>query len=75
MRRYFPWLIVYSWAEVVKALPLVRKALAQNWLLELKIFPVFADLFFLISLRLSFEVLNESRGNDEGGVTVSIYYL
>ena len=39
------------------------KALVQNWFLGLKIFPVLAGLYFLISL--SFKALNACRENGE----------
>lgn len=61
--------------EFVRLLMLVMKALAQKWFLGFKIIPVVADLFFRISHRLSFEVLNASRENGEGGNLVSVYYL
>lgn len=60
--------------ELVKLLALVTKALAQKWFLGFKIIPVVADLFFLISCRLSFEVLNASRENEEREVSVSVCY-
>lgn len=51
------------------------KSLAQKRFLGFKIIPVVADLFFLISRRLSFEVLNAPRENEEGGLLVLVCYL
>lgn len=62
-------------SELVKLFTLVKKALVQTGFLGSKTVAILADLFFLISHRLSFEVLNESRENGEGGVLVSICYL
>lgn len=45
----------------MKLLTLVKKALIQTGVLGSKTVPVLVDLFFLMSHRLGFEVLNKSR--------------
>lgn len=82
IKSYFFQLILFTartleclQTELVEALTLVMKSLAQKRFLGFKIIPVVADLFFLISCRLSFEVLNAPRENEEGGLLVLVCYL